>query len=50
MPADPAELLHGGPGVPEPVALDLTWETAGIPYAYRLATRLSGKPCIHARR
>jgi thiamine kinase-like enzyme len=37
--ADPAELLRGEPGDPVPVSLDLTWETAGVPYAYRLTTR-----------
>jgi hypothetical protein len=35
----PAGLLRGEPGDPVPVALDLTWETAGVPYAYRLTTR-----------
>jgi hypothetical protein len=37
--ADPAGLLRGQAGDPVPVGLDLTWETAGVPYAYRLATR-----------
>jgi hypothetical protein len=36
---DPAELLRGEPGRAVPVALELSWETAGIPYAYRLTTR-----------
>jgi thiamine kinase-like enzyme len=41
---EPAALLHGGAGKPVPIALDLTWETAGDPYAYRLATRYE-VPC-----
>lgn len=36
---DPAALLRAEPGRPVPVALDLTWQTHGAPYAYRLATR-----------
>lgn len=36
---DPAALLRGEAGAPVPVGLDLTWETDGEPYAYRLATR-----------
>jgi thiamine kinase-like enzyme len=36
---DAAALLRGEAGAPVPVALDLTWETDGEPYAYRLATR-----------
>jgi thiamine kinase-like enzyme len=36
---DPAGLLHGEAGRPVGVDLDLTWETDGDPYAYRLATR-----------
>jgi hypothetical protein len=37
--ADPAELLRGEPGREVRVALQLCWETAGVPYAYRLTTR-----------
>jgi hypothetical protein len=37
--ADPAALLHGERGLPQELALDLTWETAAEPYAYRLTTR-----------
>jgi thiamine kinase-like enzyme len=37
--SDPAAFLRGEPGEPMPVGLDLTWETAGAPYAYRLTTR-----------
>ncbi len=37
--ADAAALLRGEEGTPVPLALDLTWETAGEPYAYRVATR-----------
>jgi hypothetical protein len=37
--ANPAALLRGEAGAPIPVALDLTWDTDGEPYAYRLATR-----------
>jgi hypothetical protein len=37
--ADAAELLRGEAGDPVHVGLDLTWETAGVSYAYRLATR-----------
>ena len=36
---DPSALLRGEPGEPVDVAVDLTWETKGQPYAYRLATR-----------
>ncbi len=36
---DPAAFLREEPGRPVPVALDLTWDTHGEPYAYRLATR-----------
>jgi hypothetical protein len=36
---DPSALLRGEPGRPERLALDLAWETAGEPYAYRLTTR-----------
>jgi hypothetical protein len=36
---DPAELLRDEPGYEVPVALQLRWETAGVPYAYRLTTR-----------
>jgi hypothetical protein len=31
--------LRGDRGRPVPVALDLTWETDGAPYAYRMTTR-----------
>ena len=31
--------LRGDEGTPIPVALDLTWDTDGIPYAYRMTTR-----------
>ncbi|HZU61095.1 MAG TPA: hypothetical protein VE983_09020 [Solirubrobacteraceae bacterium] len=34
-----AALLRGEAGTPVPVGLDLTWETAGQPYAYRRTTR-----------
>ena len=37
--ADPAALLRGEAGDSVPVSLDLTWETEGAPYAYRVATR-----------
>lgn len=37
--ADPAGLLHGKPGEPAQVAMDLTWNTSGVPYAYRITTR-----------
>lgn len=36
---DPAALLRGEDGVPEPVEFDLVWETLGDPYAYRMTTR-----------
>ena len=36
---DPAGLLHSESGRPVRLAIDLTWTTAGIPYAYRVATR-----------
>ena len=36
---DPAGLLHEQPGVPAELAMDLTWNTAGTPYAYRITTR-----------
>jgi ecdysteroid kinase len=36
---DPGALLRGEPGHRVPVSLDLTWETDGEPYAYRLTTR-----------
>jgi hypothetical protein len=36
---DHAAPLRGEPGRPVPVALDLTWETDGAPYAYRMTTR-----------
>jgi hypothetical protein len=37
--ADPGALLRGQDGTPEHFALDLAWETSGIPYSYRVATR-----------
>ena len=37
--ADPAQLLRGEPGLPQELALELSWETAAEPYAYRLTTR-----------
>jgi len=37
--SDPAMLLRQEEGEPVDLALDLAWETAGEPYAYRLATR-----------
>ncbi|HEX3909255.1 MAG TPA: phosphotransferase [Solirubrobacteraceae bacterium] len=37
--ADPSAILRGESGSPEPLGLELTWETAGDPYAYRLTTR-----------
>jgi hypothetical protein len=36
---DPAALLRGESGRPVEVSLDLTWQTTGVPYAYRVATR-----------
>jgi hypothetical protein len=36
---DASALLRGAPGAPIALALDLAWETAGIPYAYRMTTR-----------
>jgi hypothetical protein len=36
---DAAALLRGEDGTPVPVAFDLTWETVGEPYAYRMTTR-----------
>lgn len=36
---DPAGLLHDQPGRPAELAIDLTWNTVGTPYAYRIATR-----------
>ena len=44
---DPAALLRGEPGSPVRLALELAWETAGIPYAYRLTTRYE-VPCVVA--
>jgi hypothetical protein len=37
--ADAAAPLRGEPGTYVPVSLDLSWETDGEPYGYRLATR-----------
>ena len=42
---DAAAFLRGEPGAPAEIAVDLTWETAGVPYAYRLATRYE-IPCL----
>ncbi|GAA2797407.1 phosphotransferase [Mycolicibacterium pallens] len=36
---DPSALLRGEPGRPVELAIDLTWTTAGTPYAYRITTR-----------
>jgi hypothetical protein len=36
---DPSALLRGAAGEATSLALDLTWDTSGIPYAYRLTTR-----------
>jgi len=36
---DPSALLTGGPGRPADLAMDLSWTTAGAPYAYRITTR-----------
>ncbi len=36
---DPAGLLHDESGQPARLAMDLTWDTSGTPYAYRIATR-----------
>lgn len=36
---DPAALLRGEPGRPSRLAMDLTWTTAGTPYAYRITSR-----------
>ena len=36
---DPAALLRGEPGHPSRLAMDLTWTTAGTPYAYRITSR-----------
>jgi len=35
----PAAVLRGESGRPVPVAMDLTWHTAGVPYQYRMSTR-----------
>lgn len=35
----PAGLLHEEAGEPAALEMDLTWTTAGTPYAYRIATR-----------
>lgn len=37
--ADPAGLLHGRGGEPARLAMDLTWNTSGDPYAYRITSR-----------
>jgi len=36
---DPADLLHGQPGTPAQVTVDLTWDTVGTPYQYRITPR-----------
>ncbi|MFI4990242.1 MAG: phosphotransferase family protein [Solirubrobacterales bacterium] len=36
---DPSSILRGEDGRDERLALDLSWETSGEPYAYRLTTR-----------
>lgn len=36
---DPAELLRGGEGRSVDVTMDLTWQTVGVPYQYRMSTR-----------
>ncbi len=36
---DPSALLRGEPGRPVDLEMDLTWTTAGTPYAYRITTR-----------
>ena len=36
---DPAGLLHGAPGEPAQLSMDLTWNSVGTPYAYRVTTR-----------
>jgi len=36
---DPAALLHGEPGRPVELTLDLVWTTAGTPYQYRITPR-----------
>jgi hypothetical protein len=42
---DASRLLRGEDGVPKDVELDLTWETTGEPYAYRVTTRYE-IPCL----
>jgi hypothetical protein len=42
---DPSALLRAEAGYAERLALDLSWETAGEPYAYRLTTRYE-IPCM----
>jgi len=37
--ADPSGPLRAQPGAPVQIELDLVWETAGIPYAWRQTTR-----------
>ncbi|HXL62512.1 MAG TPA: phosphotransferase, partial [Mycobacterium sp.] len=36
---DPAALLHGEPGRPVELTMDLVWTTAGTPYQYRITPR-----------
>ncbi len=42
---DQSAPLRGERGEPVPIALDLTWATDGLPYAYRVATRYE-IPCL----
>jgi hypothetical protein len=36
---DPSAVLRGESGERLPLALDLVWDTSGVPYAYRMTTR-----------
>ena len=36
---DPAGLLHGRDGTPAALSMDLTWDTCGTPFEYRITTR-----------
>jgi hypothetical protein len=42
---EPAALLRGEQGRPAPLALDLVWDTDGVPYSYRLTSRYE-IPCL----
>ncbi|HTZ88198.1 MAG TPA: phosphotransferase [Solirubrobacteraceae bacterium] len=42
---DPSAILRGEAGEPQELALDLSWQTTGEPYAYRLTTRYE-IPCL----